>query len=74
MPQTCPTGVALNSKLLGGRVDLTDLSDTLFKNFFVSGIRKITHFIAFLDTPWLFEWVYAFNFLLNIFFDQLIEL
>ncbi len=31
-------------------------------------------FIAFLDSPWLFEYVYAFKFYLNIIFDQLIEL
>jgi hypothetical protein len=26
-----------------------------FKNYFGSGIRKTTNYIAFLDTPWSFE-------------------
>jgi hypothetical protein len=37
------------------KIDLTALSGTLFKNYFVRGIRKSTHFIAFLNTPWSFE-------------------
>jgi hypothetical protein len=37
------------------RMHLPVSSDTLFKNYFVHGIRKTTHFIAFLDTPWPFE-------------------
>jgi hypothetical protein len=44
-----------NIKELNTRIDMTILSDTLFKNYFVSGIRKTTHFIAFLDAPWSFE-------------------